>query len=67
VDPATLLWGIVFGSFGMGYFIYGKKQERVVALLCGVVLMALPYLIDNVFGLVASGVLLLALPWFVRR
>jgi hypothetical protein len=27
-NSAPLLWGILFGSIGMGYFIYGKKQGR---------------------------------------
>jgi hypothetical protein len=32
---SSLLWGMVFGAFGLGYFIYGKKQKMIMALICG--------------------------------
>ena len=37
----TLFWGIVFGAFGVGYFIYGRKQKRFVPLFCGIGLMGM--------------------------
>ena len=33
-SEAWLLWGVVFGSVGLAYFVYGKKQHRFVPLLC---------------------------------
>ena len=35
---------VVFGSFGLGYFVYGKKQKKTVPLVSGIVLMVYPYL-----------------------
>jgi len=35
LNEAWLLWGLLFGSFGLGYFVYGKKQKAVVPLVCG--------------------------------
>lgn len=66
MNTATLLWGLVFGAFGLAFFVYGRKQQRVVPLLCGVALMVFPYFVDNVYWLVAIGVALIALPYFVR-
>ena len=43
MDSATLLWGLLFGSIGAGYFIYGKKQRAPVPLVCGIALMVFPY------------------------
>ncbi|MGZ8247009.1 MAG: hypothetical protein ACXWUF_03120 [Methylomagnum sp.] len=65
-STAGLLWGVLFGSIGFGFFIYGKKQQAIVPLLCGVGLMIFPYFISNILLLVAIGVGLIALPYFVR-
>jgi hypothetical protein len=61
-----LLWGLLFGSIGLGFFIYGKKRKAVVPLVCGLALMMFPYFVSNLILLVGIGVLLLALPYFLR-
>ena len=67
MNASLLLWGVAFGSLGLGYFIYGKKQGAVVPLLCGLGLMVFPYFISSTWLLVGVGVVLAALPYFVRR
>jgi hypothetical protein len=57
---------LLFGSVGLGFLVYGKKQKAVVPLVCGLVLMIFPYFIANTILLVAIGVVLIALPYFVR-
>ena len=64
-DTASLLWGLLFGSIGLGYFIYGKKQNVSVSLLCGIGLMVFPYFIANPYGLVITGLILMAAPFFI--
>jgi len=66
VSMAALLWGVVFGSVGFGFFWYGKKQPAVVPLVCGLGLMTLPYFVSNLFLLVAIGVAFISLPYFLR-
>ncbi len=65
-NPASLLWGLVFGSIGMGYFLYGKKQGRIAALVSGIALMVFPYFVTNWFFIVLIGMALMALPYFVK-
>jgi len=57
---------LLFGSIGLGFFLYGKKQRAVVPLLCGLALMLFPYFVSNVMLLVAIGALLIAIPYFLR-
>jgi hypothetical protein len=66
LNEAWLLWGLLFGSVGLGFFLYGKKQRAVVPLVCGLVLMIFPYFISNTILLVAIGIVLIAIPYFVR-
>jgi hypothetical protein len=61
-----LLWGLVFGSIGMGYFIYGRKQANVVVRYTGVALMVFPYFVSDTLLLVLSGIVLLFVPRFVK-
>jgi len=56
----VLIWGMLFGAIGFGYFLYGKKQKATVPLC------VFPYFIDNVYVLVGVGVILVAIPYFVR-
>lgn len=66
MDVGVLLWGLLFSSIGLGFFLYGKKQRAAVPLVCGLVLMIYPYFIPNVIALVAIGLVLIAVPYFFK-
>jgi hypothetical protein len=57
---------LAFGSIGLGFFIYGKKQRAVVPLICGIALILFPYFVSNVILLLGIGALLVAIPYFIR-
>jgi len=63
---SLLVWGVVFGAIGYGFFSYGRKQKAIVPLLTGITLFVFPYFISNVYMLVVVGIALMALPYFVR-
>ena len=65
-NSATLIWGVIFGSIGLGFFVYGKKQKSVVPLFSGIGLMVVPYFISNMYILVLSGIVLVMLPYLVK-
>ena len=65
-STAVLMWGMLFGAIGFGFFLYGKKQKKVVPLITGIVLCVVPYFIANIYALVIVGVILMAIPFFVR-
>ena len=67
MNQAELLWGVLFSSIGLGYFIYGRRQSRMIPLACGVVLMVYPYFMPNVPALVIVGAIFVAVPYFLRR
>ena len=66
MTTAWLLWGMIFGSVGLGFFVYGKKQGAPVPMLCGVALMIFPYFVSNTVLLLLIGAVLMAIPYFVR-
>jgi predicted membrane protein len=63
---SLLIWGMVFGAIGLGFFTYGKRQKAIVPLFTGIALFIFPYFISNVYMLVIIGVILMTLPYFVR-
>ena len=63
---AQIIWGVIFGSIGLGYFIYGKKQQVAMPMICGLGLMLYPYFVSNTILLVLLGAVLSALPYFFR-
>jgi len=66
-NTSLLIWGVIFGGIGLGFFTYGKKQKAVVPLLVGVALFVFPYFISNVYMLVIVGSALVAVPYFIKR
>jgi len=62
----NLWWGLFFGSIGVGYWMYGKKQKKPVPYWTGIALMVFPYFIDNAVLLPLIGAGLTALPYFYR-
>jgi hypothetical protein len=61
---ASLLWG----SIGVGYCIYGKKQQEIVPFLGGVALIAVSYLVSSALLMsLISLVLIVVVYVLVRR
>ena len=65
-DPSAMLWALLFSSIGLGYFIYGRKQDNKVVLWSGVGLMVYPYFFNNVYWIVGVGLGLALLPKIIK-
>ena len=66
VSTESLFLGLLFGSVGVGYIVFGRKQKRGLFLLCGVGLCVCPYLIGNFLVLVIVSLILVASPFYFR-
>jgi hypothetical protein len=62
----TLIFSVLFGSIGLGYLAYGKKQQKFIPAMAGLMLCVLPYFISNVWAMVGVGAALIIVPWLVR-
>lgn len=68
-SQSMLLWGLLFGSFGLGYFTYGRKERAVVPLACGIGLMVvpcIPFFIAHTILMAIVGGVLMVTPYFLR-
>jgi hypothetical protein len=66
LDTSSLLWGLLFGSIGLGFFVYGRRRKSAVPLVCGLALMIFPYFVSNNILLVVLGIMLIAIPFVIR-
>jgi hypothetical protein len=63
---SILFWGVLFGTVGLGFFTYGRKQRAGVPLCVGIALFLIPYFISNSYLLVTAGCILMAVPFFIK-
>jgi hypothetical protein len=66
LSASLLFLGLAFGTVGLGFFLYGKQQRAAVPLVCGLLLMVVPYFISSTIVLIIVGVALSVIPYFVR-
>jgi hypothetical protein len=66
MSTSLLFLGLLFGSLGAGYCVYGRRQRALIPFLSGLLLIAIPYFIASVAALLVVGVVLAALPFFVK-
>jgi hypothetical protein len=64
-DTSVLLRGVLFGAIGLGFIIYGRRQQAIAPLVSGITLIVPPYLISNIYILLLAGMLLVTLPYFL--
>lgn len=66
MTASTLLWGVLFGSIGVGYMMYGKRRKRNGAFYAGLGLLVYPYLVTGTWLVPLVGVALVLVPFFYR-
>jgi hypothetical protein len=67
LSMAGLLWGVVFGGFGVGAFIYGKKKSNAAFMLIGILLSGYTFIVQDTFQIVLVGAVLAGSLYFFRR
>lgn len=66
LSASQIMLALLFGTIGMGMFMYGKKTQHLVCLLAGCVLMVFPYFVSNVWLLLLVGAAVTAVPIVVK-
>ncbi len=65
-DSTALIIGLIFGSIGVGYCVYGRKQSHIVAFIAGLFLIGLPYVIDSNAALIIVSLIIMVSPKFIK-
>ena len=64
---STLLASLLWGSIGLGFAIYGKKQRAMAPLVGGLLLLGISYFIGSALVMSVVGAVLVAgIVWIGR-
>ena len=66
-SASFLFASLVWGSVGLGYFIYGKKQSSWPAMIGGVIMMASSYFVSSALLMSLICVVLMAAVYFLLK
>jgi hypothetical protein len=67
-SSSFLLASLIWGSIGVGFAIYGKRQRATGPLVGGVALVAISYLISSALLMSLVGIgLVMGIVWYQRR
>ena len=69
IGSSSFLWAsLIWGSIGMGFAIYGKRQRATAPLVGGIALVAISYFISSALLMSLVGVALVAgIVWHQRN
>jgi len=68
LDAGRLIASVFWGGIGLGFFVYGKKQRSAPALVGGVALLGISYLLaDSAVWMSLAGVGILIGVYFWSR
>jgi len=64
-EPSDLFSSLVFGTVGLGYYIYGKKQNFYF-MICGIGLMVYTFVVSGSAALY-TGIILTIAPFILSK
>lgn len=67
LDASYLFASLIWGSIGVGLWIYAKRQSSFIAFFGGIVILAVSYLVSSAMVMSLIGVGVLALMFWLRR
>jgi hypothetical protein len=59
-DSSYLFAALIWGSVGLGFAIYGKRQKAMAPLMGGILLIGVSYLISSALYMSLVGAILVA-------
>ena len=63
LSSGGLFLSLFIGSVGTVFLIYGKKQSRVPQIVAGILLIAYPYFVSNLWVMGGIAVAIVAAVW----
>lgn len=62
-----LFFGFIFSMVGLGFFRYGKKNDKLYHMIIGIILMIYPYFVTNPIYIVLIGLIFSFSPLALKR
>jgi len=66
-SPSFLFASLIWGAIGVGYFIYGKKQQSFSALIGGILMIVVSCFVGSALGMSLICLLLIAAVYVLAK
>jgi hypothetical protein len=66
-NASFLFASLIWGSIGLGYFIYGRKQSSWVPMIAGILMMVASYFVSSALLMSLVCATLIALVYFMLK
>jgi hypothetical protein len=67
MNTSFLFASLVWGSIGLGYFIYGKRQSSWAPRVGGILMMAISYFAGSILVMSLAGAVLMTAVFLVLK
>ncbi len=67
ISSGTLFASLLWGSIGVGMFIYGKKQQSLPALIGGIAMIAVSYFVPDPLWMSVTSIAIITSVYFWSR
>jgi hypothetical protein len=66
MNETHLLLGLLLSAIGIGYLVYGRRQQAPIFFIAGLGLLLIPFLIDSTLVLLLAGAGVGAIPFLIK-
>ena len=66
-NPSFLFASLLWGSIGVGYFVYGKRQQSLSPMVAGIVMIAVSYFVGSALLMSLICILLIVAVYVLLR
>jgi hypothetical protein len=66
-SASFLFASLVWGSIGVGYFIYGKKQQSLSAMVAGILMIGVSYFVGSALLMSLICILIILAVWRLSK
>ncbi len=66
MNETHLLLGLLLSAVGIGYLVYGRRQQAPVFFIAGLGLLTIPFFIGSNSTLLITGAVVGAAPFLIR-
>ena len=67
VTAHSLVASLIWGAVGMGFFVYGKKQQSMVPMFGGLLVIGVSYFIESALYMSLAALALLAAIYWLKK
>lgn len=66
-NASFLFASLIWGSIGLGYFVYGKRRQSISAMAGGMLMMVGAYFIDSALLMSLASLAIMAAVYFLVK